>query len=347
MAFPVGSTSSLITIDNTKVSGSSSLTNFPTLILNSNIPSAVYAAMQGDGDDIRFTSDSAGTTELSFEVVALNAGSETGEFWVKPATITHNADTEIYMWYGDAALSAYAAGDIYGSQAVWTDYGSRFHFESLLADSSAIGATLTNTGGAVQTTGPITQGFQSTTDPKYLNNTANTGIGSTWTMSFLMKLDAEITTDVFAPIQMSDSARYCTFYYEYNGGTRRFRADMAGSGTNIVGNATLGTTQHKIDVVRTADSLGEIYLDGVSIGSGTPTTGAGGYLLRIGTNAAKHTPGIFDEVSLRGDVRNADWLATEYENQINPGTFLTVSDPIAVGGGGLLTMFSGSMAGAI
>ena len=63
MAFPTGWTQlAHIQIDYTKVSGSSNLTNFPALIKDGNLPANVYSNIEADGKDLRFTTDSAGTT---------------------------------------------------------------------------------------------------------------------------------------------------------------------------------------------------------------------------------------------------------------------------------------------
>ena len=106
MAFPTGwGRKQKITIDNTKVSGSSALTNFPALITLDHLDAEVVdagsnSALNGGGD-VRFSSDAAGTTQLPCEVVSFvtnaTAGSRKCQVWVKIPSVSYNADTDIYI----------------------------------------------------------------------------------------------------------------------------------------------------------------------------------------------------------------------------------------------------------
>lgn len=74
MVFPSGwNRKQKITIQSSQVSGSGSHTNFPVLItldhLNTEIVNAGSNAGLNGGGDIRFSSDSAGVTQLACEVV--------------------------------------------------------------------------------------------------------------------------------------------------------------------------------------------------------------------------------------------------------------------------------------
>jgi len=140
-----------ITIDNTKVSGSSNLTDHPVLI------SGTYAGSGSDPDlrttgnggdvtsssgfDVEFSSDEAGDTDLSHEVVRYNA--TTGEviIWVKIPTLSHNSNTVIYMHYGNSSVTTSTAD----ASGLWTGYTGVWHMQEStgsLVDSTGNGNTL-------------------------------------------------------------------------------------------------------------------------------------------------------------------------------------------------------------
>ena len=58
-----------------------------------------------NGYDIIFTSDSAGTQKLNHEIESYNAS--TGQFtaWVQVPTVSHSADTVIYLFYGNNSIT--------------------------------------------------------------------------------------------------------------------------------------------------------------------------------------------------------------------------------------------------
>ena len=98
-----------ITIDNTKVSGSSSLTDFPVLIsfTDNNLRSTSNSGNvhSSNGYDITFKNNS-GTTVLSHEIEKYDP--TTGELiaWVKVPSLSATTDTEINMYYGNPCISS-------------------------------------------------------------------------------------------------------------------------------------------------------------------------------------------------------------------------------------------------
>ncbi len=92
-----------ITIDNAQVGGTSNLTDFPILVHITNDSDLSTANVQSDGDDFVFTS-SDGTTKLSHEIESFSNDATDGTLvaWVKVSSISYDADTEIYMYYGNS-----------------------------------------------------------------------------------------------------------------------------------------------------------------------------------------------------------------------------------------------------
>ena len=80
------------------------------------------------GHDLRFTTDLAGTTEIPFEIVALDTQAETCEIHVKVPTVDYNDDTDIYVWYGNSDAEPYAPSDTYGAENSWnSNYKAVLH----------------------------------------------------------------------------------------------------------------------------------------------------------------------------------------------------------------------------
>jgi hypothetical protein len=61
---------------------------------------------------------------------------------------------------------------------------------------------------------------------------------------------------------------------------------------------------------------------------------AGVYKLGAAYTGSNSFGGKMDEVRISNIVRSADWIATGYNNQSSPGTFVTVGSPSGGGGGG-------------
>jgi len=77
---------------------------------------------RGTGGDIHFTSDSAGTNELHFELAAYDSVTGAVEAHVMKHTLWDGGDS-IYMWYGDSDRTSTANAD-----SVWFDYSFVAHF---------------------------------------------------------------------------------------------------------------------------------------------------------------------------------------------------------------------------
>ncbi len=78
-------------------------------------------AAQANGGDIRFSTDSAGASQIALEVVVwtqnANPASAAAELWVGPVAVNSASDVTIYVWYSaGGAVSQPAAGAAFGSQ---------------------------------------------------------------------------------------------------------------------------------------------------------------------------------------------------------------------------------------
>ena len=128
---------------------SGGLTDFPFLVKITNAGNDLFAKAQGDGDDILFTA-SDGATKIPHEIESFSrgAGSEDLTAWVLLPTFAHDADTVIYIYYGNPA-----AGNQQSPYAVWDgNYASVWHLRenggvSEYRDSTRNGNTMI--GGTV------------------------------------------------------------------------------------------------------------------------------------------------------------------------------------------------------
>jgi len=143
---------STLKVDHTKVTANQ--TDFPVAVVwngaAGGIPSAPLItggakAAKSDGSDIRFTTDIQGLNEVPFEIVQWTqnavAADARAEMHVKLSP-SSSSDTLFYMWWGNAAASAYAVGATFGRNNVWTN---NFIWVSHCSESA--GATMIDSTG--------------------------------------------------------------------------------------------------------------------------------------------------------------------------------------------------------
>ena len=101
----------LITIDHTKLDATnctSALSNFPVLISRVNDTDLKNHVTNSNGYDIIFRS-SDDSTPLNHEVEYYGSSSGTLVAWVSIPTLSNSADTSIYMYYGNSAITSATA----------------------------------------------------------------------------------------------------------------------------------------------------------------------------------------------------------------------------------------------
>lgn len=205
-----------ITIDNTKVGGSSgSLTDFPVLIYG------VYDGTGGEPDlrtvanggdiqnvdatggasggvsvpaDLAFYNDEVGSVKYDHEVVNYNATTGQFECWVRIPTLNKATDTEFFMHFGD--------GDITDSQenigGVWeTNYKGVWHLGEASGtryDSSGNGNHLTDNNTVTAGDGKVGGGADfELTNSEYLDiaDASQTGLDITGDISIKTWINLE------------------------------------------------------------------------------------------------------------------------------------------------------------
>lgn len=310
------------TVDNTEVSGSTDLTNFPVLIniTDSDLATVANAGLvrSSNGYDIAFTS-SDGTTQLDHELEEYNA--TTGELtaWVRFPTLFATSDTDFYVYFSNSSQTT--------DPSVSSTWSSEFqlvlHLDGL-TDATANANNASATGTSV-TTGKIgnarsftaaSNDFISVADDATLDITQDLTI-SAW-------ININNFGDVPDLVTKGDwDESYGTWIRDT--GVLRFADD----GTSIATTTTSlssGTTAY---VTFTNSSGGSaIYINGVSEATGS----AGNFSTNNNpltiSSSAYALNGWMDEVRIANVARSADWIATEFANQDAPNTFYSeTSEP--------------------
>jgi hypothetical protein len=360
MAFPTGWTKKCpLVIDNTKVSGTSNLTNFVVLLTEANFPSTAFDHSLDGGADLRFTSDADGTTELAFEVVTWNTSTDKAQVWVKVPTVDYDDDTTFYVWYGNATATAYAADDTYGSNACWDVYDVVAHMEedpasaTVASDSSPNAydfgeyGTVATAGGKIGNSinfdGSTGKYYRLLSDSPALDTTAsftisawfNTDNDRSWRMIYQSGYDTNAKN--IRLIQHVDGRTFVNC----EGVTT---AAMISTTYNTAGNWTYvffswdASTKKTILNYNGAKEWDTDYESGARANLSTTGHGGGSTPVQIGSQYVSggftnYWYGELDEIHvLDGTARTSDWGLTEYNNQNSPATFVIEGTEEDVGG---------------
>jgi len=345
-----------LTIDHTKVSGSSALTNFPVLISRTS-DSDLSANAQSNGNDILFTA-SDGTTKLSHEIEGYVSGTGAISAWVKIPVLSTSADTVVYMYYGNSS-----AADQQNKTGVWdSNYKGVWHLKESTASIAAPGGTIfDSTVNALNLTtqqaitsnqpsqqaGQVANGilFPDRFDPfggtYATSNDVVTGAGTVpnLTVEAWIKFPAFHASDgndSFVGTRSYTNACHNVFGLLQsaagNGvGVRIYNNCAAGLDTSVT-TVSLDTWYH---LVGTYDGTNlKLYSNGVLAATATGTvTWSADSPIALAVNSRYHHA-IYDEFRLSNVTRSAAWITTEYNNQSSPSTFFAVGNQENGGGGG-------------
>lgn len=287
-----------------------------------------------DGNGLRITTDSAGTTEIPFQIVSMDTVAKTAEVWVKIPSLLTASDTSIWLWAGNSTAAAYLPTDTYGSQAVWSGFGYVDHLEGQSLDSTSTGTNGTDTDVTYSTGNGklgVGAGFNGSTSKVLLGD-----ILDPTTNNYTIEAWVNFTSiGTGEPVVISkNSYDAAGVYFSGQSGTAKFSTGY--QATNAVSTTSLsnGTWYHVVST-RFNNGGGEqvkVYINGVNE---TTQNNAGYTNLNIAQNlmigARQITAGTYrdyftgkvDEVRVLLSTLSADWIATEYANQNSPSTFWT------------------------
>ena len=331
----------LITIDHTKVSGSSSLSNFAVLISTTDADLKTTAnggkVTNSSGYDIIFSS-ADGITKLDHEIDTYTATTGKYNAWVRIPVLSRTVDTSIYIYFGNSSISTSQEN----ATGVWdTNYKGVWHLKETTgapSKNSTGGSDATPVNSPVQITGQIDGGlsFNGAANGMEDNISSTFGLGTAnVTMETWANLSAASLSGAFIKIGDTGSPAPGNGYAIGVGNGLVF--ETAGSritalyeGNRWINAGAFTTGWHHFVLVVDGSGHPIVYYDGSSIytdaspGPLAPVniTHIGGYTASASEN--RHFNGILDEVRISATVRSADWIKTEYNNQSSPSTFFSV-----------------------
>jgi len=359
MAFPTGwGRKQKITIDNTKVSGTANLSNFPFLVtldhLNAEIVDAGTNSALNGGGDLRFSSDAAGVTRLACEVqhfvTNATAGSRKCTVWVKVPTVTYSTDTDIYIWYKKAAETQPAVTDTYGRNAVWSDWDFVTHD---CAVNSTGGQAITQNGVGSATTPWLSDTASFTASGSDYCYAAATDVDFTDTQPYTLILwyKATSTADYQRFIHIQNGAEnetICMVRHTRNSRVCHYNNNGQGP-SNKYNNAANDPTYNAWNqlAVSSPNWTGipagtDLIINGVaddlaSTASGwtkgsNPDATNGRFTIGARGDPSSYFDGELAEIKFITNTElSDDWLLTEYNNQNAPATFATAGTPTSNG----------------
>jgi len=331
-----------IRINHAMVSGASGLTNFPVLIsvTDPNLESVAFGGQvaQSNGNDILFTA-SDGVSKLNHELEAYTASTGTLVAWVQVPAVSPTSDTTIYIYYGNAG-----AANQQNPTGVWdTNYKGVWHFGGAsglsASDSTADGYNGT-IGNAVAGAGGIggAGSFNGSNAAITINAPAATNTASA-TISFWIKPTSVTASKAFYGTYSSDINNTGTRMFldmgePYCGGSANVRFILGGAActkSNILSAGSWTYVTIAFDGTQASNTTKvKIYSNGAA-----QTVYDGGQTIRSSINLVdlhdliggfnnQYFSGLIDEWRLSNSIRSAGWIATEYNNQSSPSTFVTL-----------------------
>jgi YD repeat-containing protein len=335
----------VVTIAHSKVPNTDQ-TNFPVLISGTYSYLATISnggnVTNSNGYDIIFTSDAAGTSTLAFERESYNAATGAVIYWVKVPTVSHTADTAIYMFYGNSSVTT----DQSNKTGVWDgNYNGVWHLPNgttLTAnDSTNNGNNATVYGTPAATAGQIDGAATfgaSTANYMQAADAASLRIASTITLSAWIYNTSDNSNGGGLIAEKRDATNpannYNYGFWLQTGGQLFFQFNDGSyeSGASSTGAVPKNAWTYVAVSVNDSTQLVSFYVNGslnsTATKSGTmPSSGTG--VLQIGNYGTYNGGGYsfegnLDEVRISNTIRSADWIATEYNNQNSPSTFYSI-----------------------
>jgi hypothetical protein len=329
-----------ITIDFNKVPNTDQ-SNFPVLVyLTSDAGLSSHA--QSTGNDILFTSNN-GTTKIPYERELYTSGTGALVAWVQVPTVSHTANTIIYMYYGNSLAS-----DQQQATSAWdANYKGVWHLKeatgSNSADATSSGFTLTPVNSPTQSTSQINGGLNYNGSTQYTSRTTNaTSVTSNWTLEAWMN-PGSLSQLGLAVYNGNDAGG---FGFGVGNGAGAAGGNLTGLFGGVVWInssytfASTGTWYHVV-MKRSSGGTTTFYVNGtVTSGSSGSAPIAPNARFTVGNqldganNPYRYFNGLVDEVRISITERTADWIKTEYNNQSSPSTFYAIgtetSSPVYV-----------------
>ena len=328
-----------ITIDHQKVS--CDLANFPVLISITDLDLVAHA--QTDGDDIIFMVNMPEALQLYHEIEYYNSSDGKIVAWVNVPNLSSITDTELYMYYGNPTTESYE-----NPLKVWD---SNYVMIQHLNETSGIDLDSTSYGnngipfdGVKPNVIGIIDGAAGFNGTKnyygyYSNDYIDCGNDDSLDISSEITIEAWVKrTDngtgnypgIVSRAQETSSGSWNRYQLRYKPADQQGQFFLGdGAGYKIVGSNSDIPSNTWTHLVGSWDGTTmKLFVNGIQqtntgIFTGTPVFSSA--ILEIGRYTdADYFHGSIDEVRVSNIDRSACWIATEYNNQHNPGDFYNV-----------------------
>jgi gliding motility-associated-like protein len=321
-----------LTINSDQIEGTTDLIDFP-LLVNITDEALRHTSNGGyiehlGGYDIVFTRDDY--TPLSHELEHYDP--VTGEYvaWVRIPVLSAETDTEIKILYGNRSVSANPSSPDTWSEdyvGVWHLHGNKYRDATLKWDGRSFGVN--NINAVIAEGGDFGHSNFDRIDPGGIDVDGSAMTITAWINARSIK-DARFISKA---TDTDNNAHLWKLGIEPSGHLR-FRLRTGGITTALVAPDPINTYtdyymsgvydgnnmllfQNGVQVAY-IDKTGVINTDpGINVGIGNQPAGAGDWRV---------FDGILDEIRIIKAARSAEWLTTEYNNQLNPASFVLV-DP--------------------
>ena len=292
--------------------------------------------VQTDGDDIMFTLDG---TQLSHEIELYDGSTGKLIAWVKIPSLSHTTDTDFYMYYGNSACTSQQ-----DATNVWDDnYRMVQHLEETSGtqyDSTVNDNDGASYGGLDENAAGKIDGADDFDGDDYIhiaNSNSLNITGDKLTLEAWVKWDIDPATgDSWANIINKAADNEWRLHHSQNNANFEFavNTDAGGSWGQSTTQPQQGVWYHVVGVYD--GSKPHIYVNGQHDGEGWCVGGnidVSSSDVNIGRRTAndRYFNGAIDEVRISATARSGDWIKTEYNNQYDPGTFMSFSNQTAAG----------------
>jgi len=322
-----------ITIDYTKVI--SDVNNFPVLI-DLYDPDLQNEA-QASGNDMLFTDSSGYILDHEIEQYRRVYNSTHAHLiaWVK-TNLSSTQDTIISMYYGNPTVSSQES-----LEGVWdNNYVGIWHLAEdpteVIYDSSSFGNDGTSVGSMTsndQVRGVIDGClvFDGIDDYIDTGNDSSLDITGDITIQFWVKAE-NYANDPDMLTKGSYTQAYSSFIYDANDDNSDGVIYFKLNDHNLISTSTLNTgTWYSVAGTREGNTM-RIYINGLEDATDTYSTSIETIIepLTIALSP-DNLNGTMDEVRLSNVARSSDWIATEYNNQIDSTSFYTIGSKDSYG----------------
>ncbi len=346
-----------ITVDHTKVGGSSDLTDYPMLVsLTDNALKNVNSGgnvQNANGYDIAFSA-SNGTTPLDHEIEKYNAS--TGELvaWVRIPTLSHTVDTTIYMYYGNAGITTSQ-----NSATVWdNNYTGVWHMSETSGTNIHDSTANLGDGTKVNGTHPAPLGAGKVGGGQSFDKSADgvtVGVGANDTYAD-HTIEAWVRLPDFndggtSPRLLSnamngnESYQLITCGCGGGGGAIAFAVRHNGIMYYVTTPVMATNTWYRVVATFDANTLtptatANLATSTTAADSGWADPGAG-LTFGMRSDGLGYWGGDVSEVRISNSVRSPGWITTAYNNENSPGSFFALGSQSSVGESSTVTINMG------